>query len=73
MIENEKQKSIKKAKARIKEIEQLLKDVSRPNWISLVTERNSLSVTLKRMKQSRSKYERQKPYINTVSLRKWGI
>ncbi len=73
MSEREKQKAIDKIKARIREIEQLIKDVKRVDWINLVTERNSLYADLKRMRESRLKYQRKKPYMNTVSLKEWGI
>ncbi len=68
-----KEKAIAKITARIEEINDLIKDITLPNWCDLVTERNRLSVNLKRMKESRSKYQRRKPYINTVSVKQWGV
>lgn len=71
MNATQKEKAVNKIKSRISEIEEQLKDVRRVDWWQLVNERNSLSVNLKGMKSNRSKYQRKKPYMNTVSIKKW--
>jgi hypothetical protein len=73
MNATQKEKAVNKIKSRIREIEEQLKDVSRVDWWQLVNERNSLSVNLKGMKNNPTKYKRKKPYMNTVSVKQWGV
>ena len=73
MNDTQKEKAISKIRKRIQEIEEQLKDTNRIDWWELVNERNGLSVNLKGLKSNRSKYQRKKPYMNTVSIKNWGV
>jgi regulator of replication initiation timing len=63
---SQKEKAISKINTRIREIEELIKDVKRHDWNELVTERNSLSVNIKKLK------ERFTPK-NTACAESWNI
>lgn len=73
MNNTQKEKQISEIRKRIQEIGEQIQDTNHPDWLELVTKRNSLSATLKGLKSNRARYQRKKPYMNTVSLKQWGI
>jgi regulator of replication initiation timing len=68
---SQKEKAISKINTRIREIEELIKDVKRHDWNELVTERNSLSVNIKKLKERFT--PKHTGYMDSWNVRKFNV